>query len=102
VTAADAKAIKNVGYSARRIRQDHPDGSAAVRLRCHNAHGRCGAGNTVTDFDEDEIKRKISINCATAPVKWKGVDLTFVDTPGTLTSWVKRSQLCGLSTPVVS
>lgn len=39
-------------------------------------------GNTTTDFDEDEIKRKISINCAVAPADWKGTHISFIDTPG--------------------
>ncbi|MHB8896287.1 MAG: elongation factor G [Candidatus Geothermincolia bacterium] len=39
-------------------------------------------GNTTTDFDEEEIKRKISINAALAPVDWKNTHVTFVDTPG--------------------
>jgi len=38
--------------------------------------------NTTTDFDEEEMKRKISINCAMAPVDWKGTHITFIDTPG--------------------
>ena len=39
-------------------------------------------GNTTTDFDEEEIRRKISINSALAPVDWKNTHITFVDTPG--------------------
>jgi elongation factor G len=39
-------------------------------------------GNTTTDFDDEEMKRKISINCAMAPVDWKGTHVTFIDTPG--------------------
>ncbi len=39
-------------------------------------------GTTATDFDEEEIKRKISINAAMAPVDWKNTHVTFVDTPG--------------------
>jgi len=39
-------------------------------------------GNTITDFDEEEIKRKISINAAMASVDWKGTHVAFVDTPG--------------------
>ncbi len=39
-------------------------------------------GTTATDFDEEEIKRKISINAALAPVDWKNTHVTFVDTPG--------------------
>ena len=39
-------------------------------------------GTTTTDFDEEEIKRKISINAALAPVDWKSTHTTFIDTPG--------------------
>jgi elongation factor G len=39
-------------------------------------------GNTTTDFDEDEMKRKISINCALARVDWEGDKMTLLDTPG--------------------
>jgi elongation factor G len=39
-------------------------------------------GNTTTDFDEEEMKRKISINAAMAPVDWKNTHITFIDTPG--------------------
>lgn len=44
--------------------------------------GEIEQGNTVTDFDEDEIKRRISINCALAQVNWEGCEITVVDTPG--------------------
>src|SRR5881397_2768621 len=39
-------------------------------------------GSTTTDFDPDEIKRKISINTAVAYCDWKGYHVNFVDTPG--------------------
>jgi elongation factor G len=39
-------------------------------------------GNTPTDFDEEEVARKISISAATAPVEWKRFKLNLVDTPG--------------------
>jgi elongation factor G len=83
VTAADSKTIKNVGLFGH-------GGSGKTTLTeallfATGAITRMGdveQGNTITDFDEDEIKRKISINCATVPVKWKGMDLTVIDTPG--------------------
>ncbi len=39
-------------------------------------------GNTVTDFDEDEHDRKITINTAVAHVEHRGVKLNLIDTPG--------------------
>jgi len=44
--------------------------------------GRVDDGTTTTDFDPDEIKRKISINTSVAYCDWKGHRITFVDTPG--------------------
>ncbi|HOQ76515.1 MAG TPA: elongation factor G [Thermoclostridium sp.] len=39
-------------------------------------------GNTVMDFDSEEIKRKISISTSLAPVEWKGMKINIIDTPG--------------------
>jgi elongation factor G len=44
--------------------------------------GRVEDGTTTTDFDEDEIRRKISISTALAWAEWKGHKITLVDTPG--------------------
>ena len=44
--------------------------------------GKVDEGNTATDFDPEEIKRKISISAATAPCEWKDVRLNVIDTPG--------------------
>ncbi len=44
--------------------------------------GRVEDGTTTTDFDEDEIRRKISISTALAWTEWKGHKLNLVDTPG--------------------
>ncbi len=44
--------------------------------------GRIEEGNTTTDFDPDEIKRKISISLALAPFEWKGKKINLIDTPG--------------------
>src|SRR5213593_1460872 len=44
--------------------------------------GKVDDGSTTTDFDPDEIKRKISINTAVAYCDWKGHHVNFVDTPG--------------------
>ena len=44
--------------------------------------GKVDDGNTVTDFDPEEIKRKISISAATAPCEWKECRINVMDTPG--------------------
>ncbi len=44
--------------------------------------GRVEDGTTTTDFDEDEIRRKISISTALAWCEWKGYKFNLVDTPG--------------------
>ena len=47
-----------------------------------NRLGKVDDGTTTTDFDADEIKRKISVNTAVAYCEWKGHHLNLVDTPG--------------------
>ncbi len=44
--------------------------------------GRTDAGNTVTDFDAEEIKRQISIDTALAPCVWQNTKINILDTPG--------------------
>ncbi|HSN53942.1 MAG TPA: GTP-binding protein, partial [Candidatus Sulfomarinibacteraceae bacterium] len=39
-------------------------------------------GNTVTDFDEDEQERKITINTAVAHFAHRGAKVNLIDTPG--------------------
>ena len=46
--------------------------------------GNVTAGNTVCDFDAEEIARKISISAAMAPMVWKDVKINVIDTPGYL------------------
>lgn len=43
---------------------------------------RVDEGNAPTDFDEEEVARKISISSAIAPVEWKKCKVNLVDTPG--------------------
>lgn len=52
-----------------------------------NAHmtdrmGKVSDGNTVCDFDAEEIKRKFSISTAIAPIEWKDMKYNIIDTPG--------------------
>ncbi len=41
-------------------------------------------GNTVCDYDPEEIKRKITISASIAPVVYKDTKINFIDTPGYL------------------
>src|SRR5258708_11343941 len=43
---------------------------------------RVDEGNTVTDYDEEEIARKITISTAIACVEWKKTKINIIDTPG--------------------
>ena len=44
--------------------------------------GKVDDGNTVSDFDKEEIKRKISINTSVIPIEWEGYKINILDTPG--------------------
>jgi elongation factor G len=46
--------------------------------------GRVDEGSAKSDFDPEEVRRKISINLALAPVEWKDSKLNFIDAPGYL------------------
>ena len=43
---------------------------------------RVDEGNTVTDYDEEEIGRKITISTGLAAVEWKKQKINLLDTPG--------------------
>ena len=47
-----------------------------------NRLGNVDEGNTITDYDEDEIERKVSINTALAHCEWKDNKINLLDTPG--------------------
>ncbi|MEI6512283.1 MAG: elongation factor G [bacterium] len=44
--------------------------------------GTVDAGNTVSDFDTHEIKRKISLNLSVLPLEWKDCKINLIDVPG--------------------
>jgi len=51
-------------------------------------------GNTVTDYDPDEIERNISINSAVCFLEWNGCKINLVDCPGyTNFLWDTRASL---------
>ena len=44
--------------------------------------GKVDDGSTTSDFEPDEVKRKISISLALAPCEWAGHKINLIDTPG--------------------
>ncbi|MBR1507435.1 MAG: elongation factor G [Eubacterium sp.] len=47
-----------------------------------NRMGTVDSGNTLSDYDKEEIKRKISIKTTVVPVQWEGYKVNLIDTPG--------------------
>lgn len=44
--------------------------------------GRVEDGNTISDYDKEEIKRLFSISTSVVPVIWEDTKINFLDTPG--------------------
>lgn len=44
--------------------------------------GKISDGNTICDFDPEEVKRKASVVTAVAPLEWKNRKINLIDTPG--------------------
>lgn len=44
--------------------------------------GKVSEGNTVCDFDPEEIKRKTSVQTCIAPIEWKNKKINLIDAPG--------------------
>lgn len=44
--------------------------------------GKIADGNTISDFDKEEIKRKFSISTSVIPIEWGKVKINVLDTPG--------------------
>ena len=44
--------------------------------------GSIDSGNTLSDYDKEEIKRKISLKTSVIPIPWGGYKINILDTPG--------------------
>ncbi|MBE7034791.1 MAG: elongation factor G [Ruminococcaceae bacterium] len=58
---------------------------AEALLFCSGASDRLGtiaAGNTVSDYDAEEIKRLCSISASLLPLEWRECKINLIDTPG--------------------
>jgi elongation factor G len=79
----DTKEIRNVGI----VGHGDVGKTSLVAAMLFNAGatqrlGRVDDGTTVTDYDEEEISRKITIHSAMAHCEWNGVKVNLLDTPG--------------------
>jgi len=54
--------------------------------------GKVDEGTTTSDYDPDEIKRRISINLAILPCQWKEAKITFLILQAIPTLWVRSRQ----------
>jgi elongation factor G len=79
----DTKDIRNVGI----VGHGHCGKTSVVAGLLYAAGAtnrltRVDDGNTVTDFDEEEINRKLTISSSIASIEWKGTRINLIDTPG--------------------
>jgi len=44
--------------------------------------GRVDEGSSVSDYDPDELKRRMSLNVKVLPVEWKNTKINLIDAPG--------------------
>ncbi len=44
--------------------------------------GKVDEGNSVADYDPDELKRSMTLHAKVLPVEWKNTKINFIDTPG--------------------
>ena len=47
-----------------------------------NRLGKVSDGNTISDYDKEEIKRQFSISTSIVPLEWEKVKINLLDTPG--------------------
>jgi elongation factor G len=49
-----------------------------------NRLGKVSDGNTISDYDKQEIKRQISIQTSLIPIPWEDCKINILDTPGSI------------------
>lgn len=79
----DAKHILNIAMAGHSGAGKTSIAEAMLYLsKASDRLGKIGDGNTVLDYDAEEIKRKVSVLTAVAPVEWKNSKINIIDTPG--------------------
>ena len=54
----------------------------AYRAGMTNRMGTIEGGNTISDYDKEETKRKISLKTTVVPIPWEEYKINLLDTPG--------------------
>ncbi|MBQ3416246.1 MAG: elongation factor G [Ruminococcus sp.] len=79
----DAKHIRNIAMAGHSGAGKTSVAEAMLYLsKASDRLGKIMDGNTQLDFDPEEIKRKVSVVTAVAPVEWKNNKINIIDTPG--------------------
>ena len=79
----DSKDVRNVGLIGHG-NSGKTSLAAAVLFTtgATNRLTRVDEGTTITDFDDEEIQRKVTISTAVAPAEWNKSKINLLDTPG--------------------
>ena len=81
--ATDISKIRNVGFAGHGgVGKTSLVEAILFAAGAINRLGKVDDGTTTTDFDPDEIKRKISLGTSIAYCDWKGHHFNLIDTPG--------------------
>ena len=59
--------------------------------------GKVENGTTVSDFDEQEIARKMSVSLSVASITWKDVKVNLIDVPVSYTHLLPQTNFLGIS-----
>ncbi len=79
----DAKHILNIAMAGHSGAGKTSVAEAMLYLaKASDRLGKIADGNTMLDYDAEEIKRKVSVLTAVAPVEWKNMKINLIDTPG--------------------
>ncbi len=61
--------------------------------------GRVDDGSAITDYDEEEIARKMSISAGLAYAEWGNTKINFLDTTRKSIFWIPPASTCSSTKP---
>src|SRR5262249_49467862 len=79
----EPRAIRNVPFAGHsRARPTPPVAALLYTAGALTRMGKVEDGNTVSDFDAEEVRRGISVSASLAPIEWRGTKINVIDVPG--------------------